>query len=70
MNDGSVSLQSAAEVKRPRLALNPNAKISTKLRQTYLDKYIDEHMKMGIPPEDAYQKVWAVILMPCVTVME
>ena len=56
----SVPLQPAATVKRPRLALNPNAKIATKLRQKYLDGYIDEHMKMGIPPEEAYQKVQSI----------
>jgi hypothetical protein len=45
-------------VKRPRLALTPNAKIATKLRQNYLDGFIDEHIKMNTPPEEAYQKVW------------
>ena len=43
-------------MKRPRLALNANAKIATKVRQRYLDAFIDEHMKMDIPPQEAYKK--------------
>ena len=44
-------------MKRPRLALNPNSKIAIKVRQKYLDAYIDEYIKMNMPPQEAYEKV-------------
>jgi len=49
--------QEETTLKRPKLPLVVNAKIPTKLRQRYLDAFIDEHMKMACPPEQAYKKV-------------
>ena len=50
-------------LKRPKLALTPNAKIPTNLRQKYLDCYIDEFMKMNVKPEEAYEKVSSVRIL-------
>ena len=44
-------------VKRPRLPLVANPKIPTKVRQGYLDKFIDEYMNMDMLPQEAYRKV-------------
>uniref|UniRef100_A0A1X7UNJ8 C3H1-type domain-containing protein n=2 Tax=Amphimedon queenslandica TaxID=400682 RepID=A0A1X7UNJ8_AMPQE len=43
-------------VKRPRLSPVVNAKVPTKLRQGYLDTFIDELIKKGEEPSLAYKK--------------
>ena len=52
-----INVQVSAALKRPRIPLDPKAKIASKVRQKYLDGYIDQHMKMHLPPQEAYQKV-------------
>jgi hypothetical protein len=47
----------APAAKRPKLALTPNAKIPTKVRQRFLDSFIDEFLKTNPQPEEAYEKV-------------
>lgn len=50
-------MHTQSAVKRPRLAPEANARIATQVRQKYLDAFINEHMRMAVPPEEAYQKV-------------
>ena len=39
---------------RPRIPLTANSKVPTKLRQKYLDSYIDELLKVTFDPKEAY----------------
>ena len=41
---------------RPTLPLKVNSKVPTKLRQRYLDSYIDEIIKVTLDPRQAYEK--------------
>lgn len=51
-----ISSSQAGGVSRPRLPLLPNSKVPTKLRQKYLDSYIDEILKVTLEPKVAYEK--------------
>ena len=43
--------------KRPVLPLTPNAKIPTKLRQRFLNSFIDEYLIITADTKEAYEKV-------------
>ena len=68
--------------KRPVLPLTPNAKIPTKLRQRFLNSFIDEYLIITADTKEAYEKVymcacvwvcgcvgvWVVVVCGCVGV--
>ena len=56
------SHQEGAGIPRPKLPLVVTAKIPTKLRQKFLDSFIDEHLKRGSPAESAYQEVVTTLM--------
>jgi len=43
---------------RPVLPLTPNAKIPTKLRQRFLNSFIDEYLIITADTKEAYEKVY------------
>ena len=47
-----------SSLKRPTLPLTVNSRVPTKVRQKFLDAYIDEYLNMGKPAQEAYSMVW------------